>query len=360
MGYSPYANSTELRLLHHYTTVTTDTLNISDEGRLDDVWRKEVPQLAFDNDYLLNNLLAAASMHLCQLKPETADYKTAGSLMNKALRGFRNAILTISPDNFVPILANAALMSPVSLVANRVSGQPLAILDWMRMHRGSGILLGMVPRDIVMQSPIAPVYRIAAEKGPPDPIAIPALLQNLLDSIDQDADNAAYHDVIHQSLLGVGKLYGGLGLHRGELSYHVKVLRWPYDIPEDFTGYAKEQRPHALILLAHYVLFFEFLEFWWASGVAKKEVETISSMLSDEWQPFIRVPQLVVQLRDKDKVVELMLNQLPVQDITDFPPLGPVLTVGGHAKFVRNKSNLLTTVDRYQAESPDVDWTNEC
>jgi hypothetical protein len=334
-------------------TVTTDTLDISEEYNLGGVWRQDIPQLAFEHDYLLNNVLAAASMHLCQLRPESADYKTAGALMNKALRSFRNAILNISPDNFVAPLANAALMSPVSLVANRVSGHSLSIVDWMRLHRGAGVLLNMVPRDLVMQSSIAPIYRIAVQKGPPDPICIPFILQQLCDLIEEDIESAGYRDIVHKCLVELGKLYGGLALHRGELSYHVKVLRWPYDMPEQFIDLAKQHRPHILVILAHYVLFFEFLELWWSSGIAEKEIGTIANILSEEWQRFIRVPQLAVKLHDKKEMAELMLSQLPVEEITESL-LPPGSIVGSQPEFASNKSNMLDPMAPYQAESPNI------
>jgi hypothetical protein len=72
-----------------------------------------------------------------------------------------------------------------------------------------------------------------------------------------------------------------------------------------------------LIILAYFVVFFEFFpQAWWTLGVAGQEIETISTILSPEWQFLLSVPQAAVQIDDKRKLVELLLAQLPAMDPT--------------------------------------------
>ena len=63
----------EFRLLHHYNTRTSLTLNLIPPGSTEsnplELWLTDVPILAFDNDALLNIMCAIAALHTANCNP---------------------------------------------------------------------------------------------------------------------------------------------------------------------------------------------------------------------------------------------------------------------------------------------------
>jgi hypothetical protein len=93
-------------------------------------------------------------------------------------------------------------------------------------------------------------------------------------------------------------------------------------IPSQFRELAKEQVPQALVILAHFIILFELLpQVWWVSDVAGHEVNTISILIGPQWQRFLAFPEAAIRMKDRDRIIDLLLSQLPVVDTIDSLPL---------------------------------------
>lgn len=285
------------------------------------VWQKEVPKLAFEHDFLMDNLLALASIHMDQLAPQSANHQLAALYQDKALRAFREAVSNFSKDNFLAVLIASTFLSPSSLVINRNADENrLWSVDWLVTHTGVGTILKAAVWTDVLESCIAPIFNI--QLPDPAPTLIPTILQHMLDSVEDGDEDASYRDILLQSIVGLGELYGRVAQNGLNATMAIDIMLWPYAIPSHFIELVKEQRPRALVILAHFIVLFEFLpQLWWVSGVARHEVETISILLGPEWQPFLTVPKTAVLLKDSDQILELLLSQFPAPDILISVPL---------------------------------------
>jgi hypothetical protein len=315
-----------MRLFHHYCTVTIETLgvNIPLNASAIGVWQNEVPRLAFEHDFLMDNLLALASIHMDQLAPQSANYRLTALYQDKALRTFREAIENFSKDNFLAVLIASALLSPSSLFANRNTDEVrLWSIDWLVMHTGVGTILQAAAWTDVLESCIAPIFEVQL----PDLAStlIPTVLQQMLDLINDGDRDASYRDILLDSIIRLGELYGRVAQNGLNSATAMDIMRWPFVIPSQFIELAKEQRPRALVILAHFIILFELLpQLWWVSNVAQHEVETISILLGPEWQLFLTIPKVAVRMKDKDEILELFVNQLPVIDTVSSVILEPL------------------------------------
>ena len=84
------------------------------------------------------------------------------------------------------------------------------------------------------------------------------------------------------------------GIRRGEPVYVLarRVQAFPMVVPHKFMDFLTEQRPRALVILAHYfATVFQISGVWWLGGeidgketTARREIHAIQKVLPEEWQ----------------------------------------------------------------------------
>jgi Fungal specific transcription factor domain len=322
---STHTKMNDMRLLHHFCTVTMETLGFSIQDKAIDVWKKAVPELAFKHEFLMDNLLAIASIHIDLLNPRLADYRTTAIYRDKAFKTYRKAIANLSGHNFSAVLVVAVLMSLSALVANPDADDgELRSAGWLDLHTGVGALLDNVALEEVIESSVAPIFNVQKFMPVSTYVLIPSMLQKMLDSIDDDDQDTPCREILAQTAIALGKVYGRIVFDASDTATAFAIMCWPYMIPKAFIELAKQKRPRALVILAHYFVFFDILpQCWWTIGVARQQVDAISIVLSSEWQSFLVTPKMAVLMNDKDRVLELLLNQFPAMDPTNPVPLEP-------------------------------------
>ncbi|KAJ5334146.1 uncharacterized protein MYU51_004607 [Penicillium brevicompactum] len=121
----PQANSygiDNLELMHKFSTDTFQSLCVSDSET--QIWQITIPRLALKNDYLMNGILALASMHIAtSAEPaETLLYNDAGlQYYNRSLTPFRNAIDNITPQNCNAVFAHSIVMIAITIASPRLT-----------------------------------------------------------------------------------------------------------------------------------------------------------------------------------------------------------------------------------------------
>jgi hypothetical protein len=110
----------QLRLLHHYTTVTAKTL--AHNPASEEVYAINLVQTAFDYPFLLHAVLALGALHLSRTDKSdstpSAEYSVlADRHHNAALYSFRAAVNDIDRTNWKAVLMFAGLLFPYSCTA---------------------------------------------------------------------------------------------------------------------------------------------------------------------------------------------------------------------------------------------------
>jgi hypothetical protein len=114
-------NVTQLRLLHHFTTVTASTL--AHDSASEHVFATHFVRIAFDNPFLLHAVLALGALHLSRLddpfSPSYAEYVLlADRHHDAALIDFRTRILDIDQTNWKAVLMFAGALFPYTCTAS--------------------------------------------------------------------------------------------------------------------------------------------------------------------------------------------------------------------------------------------------
>lgn len=102
-------------------TVTSKTL--ADSRDAEEVFATTLPQISFENPYLLHSILALTALHLYQLEYDSPAKKSeywqqAEQHHDAALNIFQNMVRDIDATNFRAVLAFANTLFPYSCVAS--------------------------------------------------------------------------------------------------------------------------------------------------------------------------------------------------------------------------------------------------
>ncbi|OAP64706.1 hypothetical protein AYL99_00678 [Fonsecaea erecta] len=106
-GLRSQINMLQMKLLHHFNTLTAETL-VFDVS----IWRGRVMTLALQHEFLMHAVLLVASKHLCFLRPGDGSYRSASILhLTETLRLFRIALTQpISASNADAFIATSTLL----------------------------------------------------------------------------------------------------------------------------------------------------------------------------------------------------------------------------------------------------------
>jgi hypothetical protein len=108
----------DLELTHKYSTETYRSLSANDSE--DSIWQVTVPSLALQHKYLMNGILALASMHIATSSEtcEASVYLSMGlKYYDQSLTLFRNELNDITPQNCNAIFAKSIITAAVTIAS---------------------------------------------------------------------------------------------------------------------------------------------------------------------------------------------------------------------------------------------------
>jgi hypothetical protein len=113
-------NITQLRLLHHYTTITARTL--AHNAASEEVFTTNLVRTAFEHPYLLHTVLALAALHLSRTEdlhsPAYREYRILSERHHEtALTEFRATVRNIDQTNWKAVLMFSGAIFPHSCAA---------------------------------------------------------------------------------------------------------------------------------------------------------------------------------------------------------------------------------------------------
>ncbi|OLN96228.1 Sterol regulatory element-binding protein ECM22-like protein 1 [Colletotrichum chlorophyti] len=280
--FSAVLNADDLELLHHYMCHTAITLG---EAR---VWREHVPRLGFHHHYVLHMVLAISAQHLARLRPsKAAHYEAlADRHSTSALPAVTNFISQLNNDNCQALYHTTVLVCLSTFAKKPSPGHLLVIAEngevpWWGLMRGV--------RIVVKRMGIQAIIAGWADDGvsfeqtwthcPPLPAPIQKMVHwekrfdELSDLVATTSEpERAMYTASLESLKDCFKMTYGT---EAEPEPHIQgkfevVMRWLYNMSDEFVLRLERRQPLALILLGHFSVLIQTLEhFWFMQGWSK-------------------------------------------------------------------------------------------
>ena len=301
---------TDMRLLHHWSTITCDSLAIGDAAGT--TLRMVVPQLAFENDFLLNAILGIASLDLGRLKPDSQEIQKQSAIyQGRAVCDFRNALTRLEPGTRK---YEAALVMSVLLVVLYspnpiVEEDELIIVKWLIFYRGLSVVIKMSSTpDIILAGSVGPFFRRQITDLKIGPV-VPKILVSMLQEVEIMDPDFLVLEHYCKVLDALGILYASLKQDGLGPELYIRVVSWCSFIGPEFTDCATQRRPRALILMAHFLVFVKVVKgLWWLESIPDRDLGKILKMLGPQWAPYLEVPLQASMTTDKDKIAALLLR----------------------------------------------------
>jgi hypothetical protein len=305
-------NVLQMRLLHHYTTVTAQTLGSSPEAKA--AYASFVPQTAFEYPFLLHVILALAALHLSRLQeypPDAVAFALLGGRHHDAaLASFQSTVRDIDEANFKAVLMFAATLFPYScassvdpkhdvdhafdaLLSNftltrRVRPMVTSFYGAMR----ASCMVAMIPDDVTdvdwkTQEPPVETELVQLRK-------FAEAIQQLYPPDIVDAYGYAVHILI-------------LTFDVAEKSPHppsdALLKIWLHFVSDRYVELLSERQPGSLIIYAHYAVLVQKScnKYWYLADVPEQILRVAEALVPSEWSGWLDWPKQ--QLRGAQNVL---------------------------------------------------------
>jgi hypothetical protein len=353
----PGRDMTELQLLWFYTNKTfTSFVAMERIDVLGDILKVRVVQHAFETPFLMDCILGLSAMQMRSLGHNVIDDPRRQLVyQSRAFSGYRKAIEEAKPETFPGLIACSIMFTALSSTIFR-EGTPgvgrLKIISWIVIWRGIGLLVDLISPEELLKSGMAPLFfRPTLELGTDSP-SFPEYLRAMVDSIGPNNPEARDISTYRNALRYLGALYSELSGGITPILF-LQVMSWFTYLPTRFVSLVRQERPRALVIVAHVCAFLKFVPMWWMENVGQYGMEEIIAHVCPEWSEFMAIPLNAVALgAATDSMRIVALARVLLRDPHWLPPHIPVIGKPQHDPRVKG----LTWVDD---EGRAINWEEE-
>ncbi|KAK0450492.1 uncharacterized protein EV420DRAFT_737289 [Desarmillaria tabescens] len=274
-----------LEIMHHYSISTSYTLCSDPDAS--EVWRTIIPQMAFkpQSQCLLNAILAISALHIYHMNSTSPQYASAASnYYNQAKIGIHNADDVDSTTDVNAVLVAMCIISRYEFASSA------AIFpypgDWYITLQETHINIAKNRTEYqgrVMHSlleAMAPPHLPTCLKEP-FPLALSTILNSPQDV--EELRDASVRTSYQESIYLLQEAW--------RAPFNRCVGLWWYMMSNTFFRLLTEEKPRALIILAHYCVMMNHIAQtgpWWVQKKWGDEAARIVSMLDACWEPCLR------------------------------------------------------------------------
>ncbi|CAK7230679.1 hypothetical protein SCUCBS95973_007653 [Sporothrix curviconia] len=300
----------DMKLLWFYTAKGFDAFaaEAGHHPKVDEILQVSIPRHAFASRFLMDCLLALSALELQMLNQPIAPSRVL-MYRARAFAGYRKAVEEARPETFPALLACSLLLCALSSEMFRdAESTPLYILDWMVVWRGIGLIVKIIEPDVLFKSGMYMLFARPPVNLDSSAKHIPNQMLFMVSSIGQDDPDFTYIETYYETLKFLGSLYRELESGIGRI-LNLRTITWFTFLPKDFVDIARERRPRALVIIAHYLVFAKLCgRLWWMHGIADKEIKDVLNTLEEEWMGYLAAPIAALDTTDEIELGKILLN----------------------------------------------------
>ncbi|KAI2469446.1 hypothetical protein F4781DRAFT_394089 [Annulohypoxylon bovei var. microspora] len=287
-----------LELMHHYTIATADTLALRNDMQY--VWRVTIPEIAYQNPFVMRGILAVAAVHKAYLLPNrrSSYLDLAAYHQMRGLEAFRAAIHDLSDENWKPCFCFASIIALLVCSSGmrirselRSDDSVPDILELFTFVRGIRTVL-LPYQTRVLDSTLGPLARGVWIVNPEDPsyrhpsLEHSALPYDIFIAIFQlseflDANLVGDKRENYKAAVADFEKVVFLIAHAGTHPEAGMIILIPYMFPDSIMTDIEAVDPYALVLLSYFSVLSKLMEtrFWFLRGWAERLFAVIDSRL---------------------------------------------------------------------------------
>lgn len=246
------------------------------------------------------------------LPASKAEQQATTVYRTKSFGGFREALAVMDASKihtWEAALITSILLTVLCAKDYELAEGDLIILNWLTLYRGLSSVVSIRGPDDVRTSRVSAIFQRSINNLEVAQM-VPHSLFQMLENIPSSDPDFPYLSHYRTTLDILGVLYASLMQDGLSVALRTRTNAWCSLVTKDFVMLAKEKRPRALILLAHYMVFVKTMTaaVWWVDGIANKDIERIFKMVSPKWFPLLEVPRLALEIDDVEEIRNLLLR----------------------------------------------------
>ncbi|KAL2869681.1 Zn(II)2Cys6 transcription factor [Aspergillus lucknowensis] len=294
-------SSAELRrleLMHKFSTETYRSLCNSSSDFY--IWQMVVPRKALAHDFLMNGLLAVASLHMASsMDPSAATsyINTALEFHNQTLTPFRHAIDDINTENCDAVFAHAVVTTVIEIALPQLTTERDERASMVQKIILAAELLQGVSKILSICRPWMQLklFSSAGDFWDQPNIGLDGDTEAALNNLSSLVDGVT--DTDHQSLLRDALNLLRLSFNRYANSRDLaSVLAWTAAVSKEFVDALKCRQPLPLLVLTYWGVLLHELhgKVWWTKNSGLSLVlELLAELRSYDprWESILRWPE---------------------------------------------------------------------
>ncbi len=319
----------DLRLIHHYSVFTTQSLFQRFPEMVLTAFQEYIPRLAFRHGFLMDAILLVSIVHLSCTDSESLDSLRIYVYRDQALRTLREAVMNVSPQNINAVLGASVLHTTISLATDRVTRQPgLWIANWLALVLGQrhfrspeydspARLSDLLPGGLNEMQSQGSLYGSFADLPDSAQEAIAVDIERALAREEEKHGGQwAGGSVLRKAASKLGRLISLLEHPYEDAWLERKIKAWAFEVvPYEFGDLVRQAQPTALVVIGYYLALFQLLpDSWSYQGVASHDLEEIRNNLDPTWSEYLAVPDMALRTNDRTTLAQVLLRSLPTHE----------------------------------------------
>ncbi|KAG9566893.1 hypothetical protein KCU71_g4183, partial [Aureobasidium melanogenum] len=256
----------EMDLMHFFITTTIKT--VCHDPKDWHMWEHNIPQLAFQSEYLLDILLALACVHRSKLHPLNAKFwvRCAIEYQNRALPVFYKVLGDVNDETCHAAFAFSFVTTMVEISIPHPDMDPIEQLVGLRNYFRGTAMLYLTMLEPLKYGPMTPFFKpktITWEYDAEIRRSFHARITALYDVVAGSPDEKTYNETIALLL---------------RLFYDspFAVMAFSLLVGPDFFHLVCQREPLAVLIYIHCGVLFTNINEWWCDGLGKRIVNELS------------------------------------------------------------------------------------
>lgn len=274
------------------------------------LWQEKVPRLAFLHHCVLHLLLAISALHRVRLEPEQHGRfkRLADGHLAIGIRQSMELLSRLSRDNCDAVYITACLACTCSFAQEPGPRHLLVVADgsevpWFNLFRGVRLIVETMGLEAIFSGVLGPFGEPPSDTDLPRGIDKSRLefipWEEPLHKVSEliSATAVSHLDVCHrmfESLLYCFRETFGTSADPASdtVGAFETIMIWLYRMEDEFVHCLLQNEPAALVLLAHFALLLQTLEYcWFMEGWATHISESIVQILDPSYRQWLQWPR---------------------------------------------------------------------
>lgn len=315
ISWHPYGLAS-LELLHHYSTTVCGTF--STDVLRQEVWKGSVVRLGFEDEFLLQGILATSALHLAHIKPDWKRYLFLASYyQNEGLIKYQHILNRPTEYERPQSLFVYACLINLYAFSTRRFEQQTALDDALQTYLGcANLTLGVAAlltrrRDSILAGDLSRLMGVYPQRN-----TLPANSDDISILVPSTVDDCRPHLIflseicntepcisnryIYLQLIEELKKnfhYMGASIINEDIQPLAVALLWIGNNSEEYQALLRGKESLAIVILAYYAVLLHQVDFFWCfQGWGRYLVEAVAQELDESYGELLAWPKMMVGL----------------------------------------------------------------